>query len=236
MPNLSTDVKPKFQTLEERLKNKVNDLKDPEKLKTKNKLAIVFDTSGSMAHHETNEETYVMDPKSRIDYAKLAVKGFVDRTDLNINAIGIMPFVETFQELSFFNYSSISTDIISFVNGLNTLIGHTPLCKCILNVLNMEEKPSRVIVFSDGEATDKYPSFLNEIKKDPPLRTIVIDTVAIGQDSYFLKQIAEATGGIYLFFKDISQFAGQLKYLSPQLRFLLTSQSVIDKVQKGEQV
>jgi len=236
MSNLSTEVKPKFQTLEERLKNKVNDLKDPEKMAAKNKIAIIFDTSGSMAHHETDMETYTMDPKSRIDYAKLAVKGFVDRTDLNTNAIGILPFSEDYQEAAFFNYSSISTDIISFVNGLNALIGHTPLCKSILTILNKEEKPSRAIVFSDGEATDKYPSFLEDIRRNPPIRTVIIDTVAIGQDSHFLKEIAEATGGIYLFFKDVSQFASQLKYLSPQLRFLLTSQSVIDKVQKGEQL
>ena len=110
---------------------------------------------------------------------------------------------------------------------------------------------TRTVLVSDGEATDVYSTSDNSVPGDwrfiptdyagrqqsdswwdtrfllPYVqRNIPIDTVHIGgskSGEAFLKWIAHKTNGVYLKFRDVSQFATSFKYLTPAYYGLLTS-------------
>ena len=110
---------------------------------------------------------------------------------------------------------------------------------------------TRAVLVSDGEATDVYSTTDNSVPGDwrflptgysgkqqsdswwdtrfllPYVqRNIPIDTVHIGgskSGEAFLKWVAHKTNGVYLKFRDVSQFATSFKYLTPAYYGLLTS-------------
>jgi Mg-chelatase subunit ChlD len=109
--------------------------------------------------------------------------------------------------------------------------GGTPMFECLRQVIN-ELSITRGVVVSDGEATDLTDRYAEDDGGDEktPIRKAIkswidsdtpIDTVHIGDSAggeSTLRIIAELTGGVYLKFKDSSQFGQAFKYLTPTYR------------------
>lgn len=121
--------------------------------------------------------------------------------------------------------------------------GGTPTFKTLATAL--EQKPTRVVLVSDGQPTDGHAnqekwssSFdaydaspagnINETLLKYKTANIKIDAVFIGSESDTsgqneMKAIAELTGGMYIFFREGESFAKQFKYLAPAYYAMLTS-------------
>ena len=104
--------------------------------------------------------------------------------------------------------------------------GGTPMAGAMDRCIT-QNSLTRGIIVSDGEA-DSSESALASAKNYWREAGIPIDTVHIGRSTegeHLLKQIAELTGGMYIKFDNVANFAKNFKFLSPALRYMLTSGS-----------
>lgn len=167
---------------------------------------VIFpDCSGSMAG-------------DKIEMCREAVKTFLDNCFLGATKVGIA----TFPELV----------VIEPTHDLHTVrmrtlelqpIGSTPMHEPLDYAID-EWPLSHGIVISDG-SPDDVKSVI-EITKRYKDKNIKIDAVHIGEDfggEDLMKQLAQTTGGIYIKFKDINNFAQNFKFLTPKHRLTLTT-------------
>lgn len=116
--------------------------------------------------------------------------------------------------------------------------GGTPTFKTLETAL--EQKPTRVVLVSDGQPTDG--SAIRGSWENPDANwhpaidkyktaAVKIDTVFIGSEldssgQAEMRAIAELTGGMYIFFKEGESFAKQFKYLAPAYYAMLTAGTI----------
>ena len=178
-----------------------------------NRYAIGFDDSGSMSGQPLAD-------------AKKAVAGFLSSCNPVETSVAIYPFNAKAQPLT------VMYDVATaYTNGI-PLGGGTPLYEVMNRILD-EVKPTRAILFSDGEPGDSEGTVIDKARE----AHVPFDCVYIGYgDSAVLRGIAERTGGNYLHFDTSTVFAKQLKYLSPKYVALLSNADLKARVERGETI
>lgn len=183
-----------------------------------NRLVLLLDVSGSMGCGETLPDKT---DKTRIDLLKDAVVSFIASCNFVDTCVAIRTFPESLNVPFLLDASQLTFSIM----GLQPQ-GGTPMGRALEQVI-MNDSLTRCVVVSDGGATDN-PISDDQIPKYVEA-SVVIDTVSIGRDSEnseaLLQRLASATGGVYLKFEDVGNFAKNFKYLTPGFRAMLTSGS-----------
>ena len=167
-----------------------------------NRIGMMLDVSGSM----TGEP---------LDQLKVAAKAFLDACDAANTAVAVNTFEPTIHiNLSnTFDYHKIEIQALPSTGG-------TPMGEAMEDML-LTEPITRGVLVSDGDATGTDPLRVARNYKEAG---VPIDCVHIGESvagTETLKAIAGITGGMYMKFKDIHQFAHAFKYLTPAYRALL---------------
>lgn len=185
----------------------------------KDRIAIIFDDSGSMRGQQLQD-------------AKDGVIEFMRNCIPKQTACAIYPL----------NQETIraTTDLPLLSVAVTSLgdTGSTPLFETLKRALTSTDKFTRYIVFSDGE-----PNYNDKINhKDVCLELaktakVPVDTVLLATESNeealkaydeykTLKEIADVTGGIFLVFRRGQvNFKTAFKYLAPSLRLMLTNET-----------
>jgi Mg-chelatase subunit ChlD len=209
----------------------------------RNRDRIIFDDSGSMS--------------SEIENAKTGTIEYLRNCPPNQSAVAVH-FLNTQDE----ELASLNSDLMQVAERLKAKhlkTGGTPLFTTITKAMDLTPFLTRMIVFTDGEPTDKLAEYdRNAASDDPTLfhmlrsadiviakakdRKAPIDTVYFGPDvEYtqraikFLKYLAEKTGGYFLHFDPAKvSFAKAFKYLAPANRLMLASESVRKEIEDGK--
>lgn len=203
----------------------------------KERIIIVADDSGSMDGLPMQQQ-------------KKAIAAFLGVCNPTDTAVGITPM-----NRERINLTLIHPLILSKTAGWPDYGGGgTPTFKTLETAL--EQKPTRVVLVSDGQPTDgrtleakndnewhsrRYYDNdgdldlknyeINRVIKKYQETKIKIDTVFIGGESDYssteeMRAIAELTGGMYIFFKEGESFAKQFKYLAPAYYAMLTAGTI----------
>jgi|SRR5580765_390382 len=192
-----------------------------------NKLAIVFDDSGSMNGQKIRD-------------AHDGVRGFTNQCIPTETSLAVYPLNDDYKPLTC-NY-----DLLNLAVSSIRATGGTPLYAKTQQALKHSDGYDRLVLFSDGDPTDKNVGYGDEYTKDNHEETIKLansvetplDTVYIGIEGTtgydVMKDLADKTGGIFIHFKDASSLASGLKYLSPGLRGLLANPEIKAKIERGE--
>lgn len=214
------------------------------------KLIIVFDNSGSMGTY-----TDYKNGKKRIDEAKQGSVEFLRNCTVNKDAVAIFllnnegnfsynpdPSLEAPMLLpSPISDRKLTTDLILLASAIDDPsvepTGGTPLFETLEEALKSTPTPTRIVAFSDGEASSYSKGTIYALAKN---KKIPIDTVYFGpadsSGATMMKEIAEQTGGIFLAFdpaKGVS-FATAFKYLAPTRRLALMSEQFKKDLQDGK--
>ena len=206
------------------------------------RIYIEFDDSGSMS--------------SEIENAKEGVVEFFRNCIPNQTAVYVKMICGFNPDIEKWNSNLIQA--AGFVKNAHAGLGGTPLFEHMNAPLNKSIKPTRIVVFSDGDPTDHLwapqssdaykLSSLERQKKSADIVIehakelhITIDTVFFGENSEWnqdsialLKYIAEQSGGYFLHFdpKKVN-FRTAFKYLAPVNRLMLASESVRREIESG---
>lgn len=186
-----------------------------------NRIALMLDTSGSMAMTDNsasgsnyNRFHQKLD-KSKIELLREAMQSFVSQCNFGDTSLALetFPFEEEFR-LGLTSFEPIlTTTVMSLQAG-----GGTPLSQAMSYVLGSYSL-TRGIIVSDGDA-DNGPSAL-DIAGQYAEAGVPLDCVHIGTSSggeQLLKDIAERTGGIFIKFDNVNNFAKNFSYLTPAKR------------------
>ena len=180
-----------------------------------NRIGIVFDDSGSM-----NGEA--------ITKAHEGIDAFVKNCNTYDTALALYPLNKEPKALT-----NNLLDIALYGMTIPAT-GGTPLYGKLKQMLDTEPI-TRAVAFSDGQPTDNYQKgiCISEYNnKKVPIDTIFIGTLSYGDKE--MRELAEATGGIFMHFTDASVLAQSFKYLAPAYRALLMNPEVKAKVERGE--
>lgn len=178
-----------------------------------NKIVLALDCSGSMAGES-------------IQILRDASDAFVSECLDGSTAVGMQSFPRGTEVPLLDDELSLKLQIYTLKAS-----GETPMYEA-LTKLPENYKMTRVVLISDGAPTDwQEGETLEELKDSRVLRhyiqnKIPIDCVHADRSSYgeeILKNIAEATGGIFVKFDNMKNLTKGLKYLSPKRRLMLTS-------------
>lgn len=195
----------------------------------KERIIIVADDSGSMDGLPMQQQ-------------KKAIAAFLGVCNPLDTAVGITPM-----NRERINLTLVHPMILAKTSGWPDYGGGgTPTFKTLATAL--EQKPTRVVLVSDGQPTDggaKRKGYRDWDSEDttPVMEeinpTIIkyktanvkIDTVFIGSETDTsgqneMKAIAELTGGMYIFFREGESFAKQFKYLAPAYYAMLTAGTI----------
>lgn len=182
----------------------------------KDRLALVFDDSGSMACAD------------KIKLVRDGVIEFLRNCTPNQTAVGIYPLCKASKSMT-----TNLPELAAYVSDIQAS-GGTPLVRIILTALNANNQLSRIIAFSDGQPDN---SDTTQIVSICNARKIPIDTFFIGNDMYvganFMRALAEDTGGIFMHLKDPSSVRSGMKYFAPAFRAMLTNGAFKAKVEEG---
>jgi hypothetical protein len=206
-----------------------------------NKLAIVFDDSGSMG--SMNEKG----DKSKIEDAKNGIRNFSAQCSPRDTALAVYPLNAEAKALT------CNFDLLNLLVASIPSSGGTPLYGITTTMLKSEDNYTRGILFSDGDPTDgsgyysnyeDTPPERNKMKEDminlAIEKKLPLDAIFIGSaDSkgyHLMKEIADRTGGIFIHFKDSASLSQNLKYLAPALRGILANAELKAKIERGESI
>lgn len=190
--------------------------------KARDRIIIVADDSGSMGLEGMRQ-------------LKKAIEGFLSVCSPIDTAVGV-----TWLNAPSLNLTLIHQLILSMIAPIEAT-GGTPIFEKLEATL--EQSPTRVVLVSDGSPTDGHYNriadtfdydYHNTSTKSKQVidsyieKKLKIDTVFIGSESNTvavkeMRSIAEATGGMYIFFKEGESFAKSFKYLAPAYYGMLTS-------------
>lgn len=190
--------------LHQRMQNSLNNQAKQSTLVAQlpNRIGLMLDVSGSMSGE-------------KIEMCRLAGSSFCDQCDPAETAVA----VNTFEPSLRINLSTMFPFISAEISHLRTM-GGTPMAEAMVEMLH-NEPITRGVIVSDGESTGADPIPTAKDYKDAG---IPIDCVHIGNDEggeETLKQIAEITGGVYIKFTNVENFAKNFRYLTPRYRGLL---------------
>lgn len=190
-----------------------------------NRICILPDCSGSMSGVvNVNDALPPATSRTKMDYLKEAVESFGDNCKWSETAVAVVSFPSDVIELPLTNQQGM------FLAGVTTLkvSGDTPMGHSMARAI--ETVPmTRAIIISDGEATDNPMPV--ETAHQYAEAKIPIDCVHIGYDQHgeeLLQEVAKITGGKYIKFDNVANFAKALKYLTPAYRALLEAPSAAE--------
>lgn len=146
----------------------------------KNKITLLVDLSGSMAIN-----FYSM---SRADAAKKAMDRIIGASNSKETAYGLVSFTHEAYQIHKMgsNYGSFLTTKFYPTGGTNIFYGLRRA---------LDQKPTRVIVLSDGETSMQHECTQIALTEYQP-KGIKIDCIAIGEaKEQFLVELCELTGG-----------------------------------------
>lgn len=173
-----------------------------------NRLALLLDVSGSMSG-------------KKIESLRNAMSSFIDNISFADTAVALRTFGGEDSELT----QPLTTFHPILMTSIMTLRarGGTPMANAMRYAL--ESWPiTRFVLVSDGEPDNDTAAFTVAFEMQSAETSC--DCVHIGESTSgeaCLRQIAEITHGQYIKFTDVSQFAKQFKYLTPQFYGQLTS-------------
>lgn len=206
-----------------------------------NKLAILFDDSGSMASKNEKGD------KTKIEDAKAGIRNFTAQCSPRDTAVSVYPLNADPKPLT------CNFDLLNLLVASIGPTGGTPLYGKTIELLNDASAFTRGILFSDGEPTDGS-GYYSAYEEDVPSRTnikeqmidlavakkIPLDTIYIGPANNagyrLMKEIADRTGGIFIHFVDSASLSQNLKYLAPALRGILMNAELKAKIERGESI
>jgi Mg-chelatase subunit ChlD len=216
-------------TVEKRIREAQKQQESSDATALPNRIVLLLDCSGSM-------NSMVTKTQRRIDILKDAVLDFASSCQLGVDsAIGIktLPDNQTLELETGLHKVHVFSAILEPTGG-------TPLQEFVERVAR-EFPLTRAIIVSDGQATDWHPRYdtdeegsdkglVEEVKKSKAIEPylemqIPIDCIHISEDESgeeLLKAIAEATGGIFIKFKDVGKLLRGLRFLTPAARLRLT--------------
>jgi len=161
----------------------------------------------------------------KINQLRIAGESFIHNCNMEDTSVGLVTFGLEPEEIR----RPLSNDSTLLLSEILSLVadGGTPMGEAMKYTL--ENIPiTRGVLVSDGRPTDN-PQCWKEVAHMYAEATIPIDCVHVGDSENgvdVMKSIAEITGGIYMKFKDVGNFASAFKFLTPGSRALLTSGSV----------
>ncbi len=196
-----------------------------------NRICLMLDVSGSMASPPSLPSRH-SGSKTKIDYLREAVNNFLDSVNFEDTSVAIATFPsgESYYKEEIVKTGELTCDKTALVVVVQTLGagGGTPMGRCIAKVIEALSI-TRCVIVSDGQATDIDHSDEGKSASDLcypyvdmkiPIDTIHLD---IGGGAELLEYIAKLTGGVFIKFSDVGNFAKSLKYLTPKHRALLNS-------------
>lgn len=181
-----------------------------------NRISLQLDVSGSMGwvDHSSN--------RIKIELLKDAIQGFVNACDFDNTAIA----VQTFPEQLTLPLAANGPGLIIETARLHAT-GGTPMHEAMSSSL-ARVPMTRAVIVSDGDADGGGYAAIDQARQYAQAE-IPVDCVHIGDSSAgeeTLKTIAHMTGGLFIKFTDVSNFANNFKYLAPAFRAMLTSGKV----------
>lgn len=222
----------------------VDKVNDP--LTALNRIAIMADCSGSMSSAAGNGIR-----NSKIELLRQALTGFINQVNFDNTSVAIytFPMWEHSEEYGdqFHDPNVPQTQGIKYrLSRDKTLLtfgaqslnasGGTPMAQTMGHVI-ADIPLTRGIVISDGVA-DSSENALRQARLFAKSETIV-DTVHIGDSSSgekLLQQIAQITGGIYIKFDNVANFAKAFSFLTPEGRATLMLSGNIGTLEGKEAV
>lgn len=199
---------------------------DPDALRVPNRVVLVTDCSGSMSGDSNMN-------------LRIAAEEFVKNCNFSDTSVAVSTF--GLDDSVGFNGGEVDTPLSRHAPSLTALVkalpavGGTPMHHALTRVV--ENYPvTRAVLVSDGDATDWNnrrslydPPQVTNIATDETIKKYreggtPIDCVHIGGSTAgesLLRKIAEATGGMFIKFKDTSDFAKAFKFLAPTYRAML---------------
>jgi len=174
-----------------------------------NRLALLLDTSGSMNGH-------------KIQSLQDAMQSFVNACDFTNTAIAVQTFGGDDDHIGRLPLTVFHPILMTTIAALRAS-DSTPMADAMAYALRAYSL-TRCVLVSDGEpdSVDRAYEAAHEMRE----AGLPCDCVHIGNShsgEQCLRQIAEITGGCYVKFTDVSQFAKQFKYLTPAFYGQLTS-------------
>jgi hypothetical protein len=218
----------------------------PEKMPER--IGIVFDDSGSM--HGTP-----------IKNAREGVIEFMRYCTMNLTSVGVFK-MSSYEDG--YNYGNLLTSegVGNFTANLPALaaevatfscIGTTPMYATVGAALAAPEKPTRLVVFSDGSPDDDDVLKCKKVTGSAIAAKVPVDTIFFSNfdvnttdeeyDAFEktsdavanLKELAHQTGGVFIFFKPgKTTFKRIMAALSPGRRLALTDGNYLKALQEGE--
>lgn len=192
--------------LHQRMQSSVNKKAERDVLVSQlpNRIGLMLDISGSMGGE-------------KIEMCRLAGSSFAEQCDPNETAVAVNTFEPSVRISLTTQFNYISSEVQSL-----TTRGGTPMAEAMMDMLS-NEPITRGVIVSDGEP-DCHGSEVTQIAQDYKDAGIPIDCVHIGDSESgegILRNIAKITGGIYIKFTNVQNFAKNFKYLTPRYRALL---------------
>jgi len=182
-----------------------------------NRIGLMPDCSGSM--HGEKEQ-----------HLRSACEEFIRSCDFSNTSVAIRTFGLEGAELR--GPLSRSSVILNTLTNQLRATGGTPMLACLRDSIE-NLSMTRGLVISDGSATDwiavQHP-YNNEVVEKYKAAGIPVDCVHIGDSTSgegLLKFLAEATGGLFIKFKNTGNFAQAFKYLAPAYRAMLGDGKVL---------
>lgn len=181
----------------ELLKEVAPHLSDPTKMA--NRIAIMIDTSGSMSGEP-------------IRLLENALQDFIQKSNPNDTSIA----VESFPAGVRIELTDDKQKLWLLTMGLSAG-GGTPMIEAMVYCLE-NYNITRAILISDGQPNEEPRGvrLAQFASKNIPIDTVHIGPSSSGENC--LKDISEATGGLFVKFKDIKSFASAFSFLLPENR------------------
>jgi hypothetical protein len=184
---------------------------------------VIFpDCSGSMDEvvggtygRERGSETH-----NKVYYCRQAVNTFLDNCFAGATRVGIASFPELV-------VVEPTLDLLTVKQSAQAIdaTGGTPMEEPLDFVIHEWTSVTHGIIISDGcPDSEKAALAAAQLYKE---KGVKLDTVHIGdkdeRGESLMKKIAELTGGVYIKFSNVKNFAENFKFLTPQHRLTLTT-------------
>jgi hypothetical protein len=208
----------------------------------KERIVIVFDDSYSMDASLSDRSDYATDTpgNSRCVAAKEGCVEFLRNCIPNQTAVAIQLLnVGNNSLVDYATLTPFTTNLPAKSVAVATIKtnGGTPLYTAVKDAVNKTPTPTRIVAFSDGDATDKvYAESAIALCKE---RSIPVDTFFLGEEGYggflAMRELAEKTGGIFIHYIPGKTSIKQVfKCLAPVNRLALMSGDTKSKLERGE--
>jgi hypothetical protein len=186
---------------------------------------VIFpDCSGSMSDIVGGDNRYGhergSEHRDKVYYCREAVTTFIDNCFAGATRVGIASFpelvvVEPTLDLSVVKHEAQAIDAT----------GGTPMDEPLDFVIHEWTSVTHGIIISDGCPDSEQAALAAaQLYKE---KGVKLDTVHIGdkdeRGESLMKKIAELTGGVYIKFSNVKNFAENFKFLTPQHRLTLTT-------------